>query len=123
MPEHESDLPPIGAPARDALRLEGYTRLEQLNGISEASLARIHGVGPKALRILREALAENGWAFSDLPKLAAPALRALQGAGYTRLEQLNGVSEAALKQLHGMGPNALKTLREALAVKGWSFKD
>jgi predicted flap endonuclease-1-like 5' DNA nuclease len=123
MPEPESDLPSIGAPAWEALRLEGYTRLEQLNGVSESALARIHGVGPKVLRILREALAEKGWAFSDLPKLAALALRALHGAGYTRLEQLNGVSEADLKALHGMGPHALKTLREALAAKGWTFKD
>jgi hypothetical protein len=60
-----SDLPFIGAPAREALRLAGYTRLEQLNGVSEAALARLHGVGPKALRILREALAAKGWALKE----------------------------------------------------------
>ena len=58
---------------------------------------------------------------SDFPKLAAPAQRALAGAGYSRLEQLTEVSEADLKQLHGMGPNALEKLREALAAKGLSF--
>jgi hypothetical protein len=41
------------------------------------------------------------------PGLAAPARRALLGAGYTRLDQLAGVSEAELLRLHGMGPKAL----------------
>ncbi|MCC6458712.1 MAG: DNA-binding protein [Caldilineaceae bacterium] len=59
---------------------------------------------------------------SHLPTgLAAPAMRALVGAGYTRLEQLAQVSEAEIKQLHGIGPNALKQLHRALAAKGLSF--
>ncbi len=58
---------------------------------------------------------------SDLPKLSAPAHRALAAAGYTRLEQLTSVSEAEIKKLHGIGPNALKQLRDALAAKGLSF--
>jgi DNA repair protein RadC len=61
---------------------------------------------------------------SDLPsELAAPARRALIGAGYVRLEQLTKVSEAELKQLHGIGPNALKQLRRALEARGLSFAD
>jgi hypothetical protein len=31
--------------------------------VPERELARLHGVGPKALRILREALAERGLSF------------------------------------------------------------
>jgi hypothetical protein len=59
---------------------------------------------------------------SNLPTgLAAPAVRALVEAGYTRLEQLAKVREAEIKQLHGIGPNALKQLRQALAAKGLSF--
>jgi hypothetical protein len=59
---------------------------------------------------------------SDFPiGLGKPALRALVGAGYRRLEQLTEVSEAELKQLHGMGPKALDQLRHALAAKGLSF--
>lgn len=55
------DLPrAIGTPARRALALVGLTRLEQFAGRSEAELARLHGVGPKALRVIREALAERG---------------------------------------------------------------
>jgi hypothetical protein len=61
---------------------------------------------------------------SDLPVgLAAPARRALAGAGYVRMEQLSRVSEAEIKRLHGIGPNALKQLRQALAAKGVSFAD
>ena len=58
---------------------------------------------------------------SDLPKLAAPARRALTAAGYTTLNQLTQVTETQLLQLHGIGPNALQTLRQALAEKGLSF--
>lgn len=58
---------------------------------------------------------------SDLPKLSAPARRALARAGYERLEQLDGVREATIAELHGMGPNALDALRDALAARGMSF--
>jgi hypothetical protein len=58
---------------------------------------------------------------SGFPKLAAPAQRALAGAGYTRLEQLAAVGEAELGRLHGIGPNALVRLRQALAERGLSF--
>ena len=59
---------------------------------------------------------------SDLPaKLSAPARRALDGAGFVRLEQLSKVSEAEIKRLHGIGPNALDQLRRALSAKNLSF--
>jgi hypothetical protein len=59
---------------------------------------------------------------ADLPKLAAPAQRALAGAGLHTLKQLTQVSEAELLQLHGLGKNALATLRHALAQRGWGFR-
>lgn len=60
---------------------------------------------------------------SSLPaKLAAPAKRALDGAGITRLEQLTDYTEADIMQLHGMGPKAMSQLRLALAEKGLHFK-
>ena len=58
---------------------------------------------------------------SDLPKLSAPAHRALDGAGIQRLNQLTKFSEAEIKQLHGIGPNALKQLHAALKSKGLAF--
>jgi uncharacterized protein YdhG (YjbR/CyaY superfamily) len=59
---------------------------------------------------------------NDFPKIGAPATRALEAAGYSRLSQLTKVSEAELGQLHGMGPKALSILRETLKEKGLSFK-
>ena len=61
---------------------------------------------------------------SDLPAgLSAPARRALNGAGYVRLEQLTRVSEAELKKLHGLGPHGINLLRNALNAKGLSFAE
>ena len=60
---------------------------------------------------------------SDLPKLSAPAQRALAGAGIERLEQLTRLSEAEVKKLHGIGPNAIKQLHAALAARGLKFVD
>ena len=58
---------------------------------------------------------------NNFPKIGAPATRALEAAGYSRLEQLTKVTEAELGQLHGMGPKALGILREALREKKLSF--
>ena len=58
---------------------------------------------------------------SDLPKLGAPAHRALDAAGIHRLDQLTQFSEAEIKRLHGIGPHAIEQLRRALAAKGLSF--
>ena len=52
-------LPRIGAPATRALRAQGIWTLEQVRARSEEGLAALHGVGPIALRFLREALAED----------------------------------------------------------------
>ena len=60
---------------------------------------------------------------TDLPKLPAPARRALLGAGYARLEQLTEVSESEVMRLHGMGPKAMRVLRDALEERGLSFRD
>jgi hypothetical protein len=59
---------------------------------------------------------------ADLPKLAAPARRALCAAGYTSLEHLTQVSESEVMKLHGMGPNAMRVLRKALEERGLSFR-
>ncbi|MFI0350509.1 DNA-binding protein [Actinomadura sp. 9N407] len=58
----------------------------------------------------------------DLPRVSAPARRALVAAGYVRLDQLAGVDERELQKLHGMGPKALRILREALEERGLSFR-
>lgn len=58
----------------------------------------------------------------DLPRLAAPARRALTGAKIENLSQLSKMTEADVAALHGMGPNALATLRAALAASGLGFR-
>jgi len=63
-------LPPIGRPAAAALAEVGLTRLEQVIEFSEAELLALHGVGPNAVRILREALADHGWRLRAEPHLA-----------------------------------------------------
>lgn len=70
----------------------------------------------------RRSMSEAPATGSDLPKLSAPARRALAAAGYVRLEQLTGVSEAELEALHGMGPKAMRALRDALEQRGLSFR-
>ncbi|MET8121457.1 helix-hairpin-helix domain-containing protein [Micromonospora sp. NPDC005189] len=52
--------------------------------------------------------------LDTLPKIGAPATRALNGAGYTTLRQLADVPRSDLATLHGMGPRALDILQAAL---------
>jgi hypothetical protein len=52
--------------------------------------------------------------LDTLPKIGAPATRALNAAGYTSLRQLAGVPRAKLAELHGMGPKALGIIEAAL---------
>jgi hypothetical protein len=59
---------------------------------------------------------------SDLPRIGAPATRALASIGVTRLEQLADRSAAELLALHGFGPRALRILDEALAARGLAWR-
>ncbi|WP_405114074.1 DNA-binding protein [Micromonospora sp. NBC_01405] len=52
--------------------------------------------------------------LDTLPKIGAPATRALNNAGYTALRDLVGVPRAGLAKLHGMGPKALEIIQSAL---------
>ncbi|SDJ85762.1 hypothetical protein SAMN05421823_101271 [Catalinimonas alkaloidigena] len=57
-----------------------------------------------------------------MTRLAAPARRALEGAGITTLAQLAEWREADVLALHGMGPGSLPKLRHALAAVGLAFR-
>jgi len=59
---------------------------------------------------------------SDLPRIGAPATRALASIGITRLDQVADRSEAELLELHGFGPKALRILRDALAAQDRSIR-
>jgi hypothetical protein len=53
-----------------------------------------------------------------LPKISAPATRALAAAGIETLEDVAAADRAELARLHGMGPKALAQLDAALAEAG-----
>jgi hypothetical protein len=55
----------MGAVAPRSLAHAGYTDLRQCSTATAKELSAIHGVGPKAIGILREAMAADGLAFRD----------------------------------------------------------
>ena len=55
----------IGKVAARELAAAGYTRFEHLTKATKKSLLAIHGVGPKAVRILDEELKSRGLGFED----------------------------------------------------------
>ncbi|MFL4476155.1 DNA-binding protein [Paeniglutamicibacter sp. MACA_103] len=58
-----------------------------------------------------------------LPRISAPAARALDGARITTLEQAAEYGEASLLELHGFGPKGIVILRAALAELGLELAD
>lgn len=56
--------------------------------------------------------------MTALPRIGAPATRALASIGITELEQVAGRSADELLALHGFGPHAIGILTEALAAEG-----
>lgn len=57
----ETEFPQsLGKVAPRELAVNGITRYEQLTERTERELLAIHGVGPKAIRILRAELAARG---------------------------------------------------------------
>ena len=54
------DFPKIGAPAFRALDGAGISQLSDLTKYTEKELLALHGFGPKALRLLHEALQKRG---------------------------------------------------------------
>ncbi len=63
------DFPPkLSQPALRALKAAGYTQLDHLTRVTEADLLKLHGMGPKGIRMLRSALQERGLSFANKPK-------------------------------------------------------
>lgn len=55
MNDKDSDIPEsIGKPAVRALSAAGIYTLQQVAKMSDQDLLTLHGVGPKAIRILRD---------------------------------------------------------------------
>jgi hypothetical protein len=56
---HRRDAPPhelasLGAPARRALATAGLTTWDAVDAAPDADLLALHGLGPKAVRLLRK---------------------------------------------------------------------
>lgn len=65
IPTSPTDLPNIGRPARSALAGIGVHDLAGVSTLSEKEFLTLHGVGPKAVRILEPALAAKGLSFRE----------------------------------------------------------
>lgn len=50
----------IGKPALRALISAGLSNLEMISQVKESDVLALHGVGPKAIRILKSAMLEAG---------------------------------------------------------------
>ena len=59
---------------------------------------------------------------SELPRIGAPAIRALNNAGVLSLEDLTHWTEDELLALHGVGPKGVRILREHLDDLGLVLK-
>lgn len=62
----ESELPVgLAKPALRALASAGITSLSEFSKLTEASVANLHGMGPKALSAIKAALKANGTSFAN----------------------------------------------------------
>jgi hypothetical protein len=62
----------LSNPARRALAAAGCGKLEDVTRFRAAEVAGLHGMGPKGIRILREALAARGLSFAGEAKETGP---------------------------------------------------
>ena len=63
---HRLDTIKLPQPALRALHNNGIESLEQLTQYSENDLQKLHGFGPKALRILQDNMKEHGLQLKTL---------------------------------------------------------
>ncbi|MEU8305947.1 DNA-binding protein [Actinomadura sp. NPDC048955] len=61
--EPVASLTKLAAPARRALAAAGYGSLTQLARAREDDIVALHGMGPNAMKTLRQALQEHGLSF------------------------------------------------------------
>jgi DNA-directed RNA polymerase alpha subunit len=55
----------MGMPAQRALEAIGVTSLDEVTRFSEEELLALHGVGPKAVAVIKAALQERGKALRE----------------------------------------------------------
>jgi len=58
-------LPKVDVSATPVLRSAVYHSQEDLSGASRTALLELHGMGPRAIHLLEEAMAANAMSLSD----------------------------------------------------------
>ena len=124
--QNKNDFPKIGAPATRALEAAGYTNLMQLTKVTEAELGQLHGMGSKALGILRETLKEKGLSFkagsvNDTPKKKKGSLVSRTDKVDEFLENLNHPLKAEVEALRSIIKGVNKGINEEIKWKAPSF--
>ena len=77
---------------------------------------------PLPLALVRNIVLFRVAQSSPFHDLAAPAQRALEGAGIRSVKDLSKKTERQVSGLHGMGPGAMKKLMTLLRSEGLKFK-
>jgi len=121
-----NDFPKIGAPATRALVAAGYSRLSQLTKLTEAEVGQLHGMGPKALGILRDTLKEKRLSFKAGTANDAPKKK--KGSPFSRtdkvdefLENLSHPLKAEVEAVRAIIKGVNKDINEEIKWKAPSF--
>ena len=121
----DSNFPKIGAPATRALEVAGYTNLKQLTRVTESEIAQLHGIGPKALRILHEALKAQDLSFKQdkagkpLKKKGSPVSRTDKVDEF--LENLSHPLKAEIEAVRSIIKGVNKDINEEIKWNAPSF--
>ena len=124
--QNKNDFPKIGAPATRALEAAGYTNLMQLTKVTEAELGQLHGMGSKALGILRETLKEKGLSFkagsvNDTPKKKKGSLVSRTDKVDEFLENLSHPLKAEIEAVRSIIKGVNKDINEEIKWRAPSF--
>ena len=124
-PQESNAFPKIGAPATRALEAAGYTNMKQLTKVTEAELGQLHGMGPKALRILQETLQTQGLSFKPgkagkpLKKKGSPVSRTDKVDEF--LENLSHPLKAEIEAVRSIIKGVSKDINEEVKWNAPSF--
>ena len=55
----------LAAPAQRALSNAGISTLQQLAKLTETDFAKLHGIGPNAIKQIKKAMKEQGLSFAS----------------------------------------------------------
>jgi len=116
----------IGNPARSALEHAGYSKLKQLTRVTEKELAKLHGMGPKALGILRETLEAKGMSFATASKprakKEAPRVSPQDGSVVNEfMEKLDHPFKAEVQMIREIIGNVNKDITEQIKWNAPTF--